>query len=67
MYEIYEIIDKKLIKEIIELDPYQLLNFNDYLSLKVEVDYEEKKVFINLGELYVFVDYVKTAKLLGNK
>lgn len=67
MYEIYEIIDKKLIKEIIELDPYQLLNFNDYLSLKVEVDYEEKKAFINLGELYVFVDYVKTAKLLGNK
>lgn len=59
MYKIYNIKDRNLINFIVNQDPYNLLNANDFSKLILEVDNFEKKAFINTGELLVFVDYDK--------
>ena len=60
----YYITDLNVIKKIIALDPYRLLNASRYSILKIEIDSFEKTAVINTGQLYIRIDYKKTLDLL---
>lgn len=65
-YKVLKITDKKVIEELITYDEFKLLESCNLESLKIEIDYEEKKSFINLEDIIVFIDYYKTSKLLND-
>lgn len=66
-YVIYFIKNRSLIKDLVELDPYNMLDYSLYNSLKVELDNLEKKAVIETKDLYVFIDYKKAFNLLQNQ
>ncbi|MBE6140053.1 MAG: hypothetical protein E7172_00715 [Firmicutes bacterium] len=61
-YKIYSITNKDDIAKLISFDKNNLIeNFNKDI-LKVEIDHYEKYCFINLEEIYIFLDYKQAKK-----